>query len=93
MMSALAVQCAGQCWPKTVFKGIRVALHHLYLVQKWTGIVAAAAAMTQPQPVKICLNKKSLPKQNTIQNFTIDAQEFRKTRNENPPTQDIGVTS
>ena len=23
-------------WPKTVFKGIRVALHHLYLVQKWT---------------------------------------------------------
>ena len=29
------------------------------------------------------LNKKSLPKQKTIQNFTIDAQGFRKTRNEN----------
>jgi len=29
----------------------------------------------------------------TIQNFTIDAQGFRKTRNKNPPTQEIGVTS
>ena len=46
-----------------------------------------------PQPAKIDLNKKSLPKQKTIQNFTIDAQGFRKTRNENPPTQEIGVTS
>ena len=45
------------------------------------------------QPVKIDLNKKSLPRQKTIQNFNIDAQGFRKTKNENPPTWEIGVTS
>ena len=45
------------------------------------------------QPVKIDLNKKSLPKQKTIQNFTIDAQGFRKAKNENPPTWEMGVTS
>ena len=44
-------------------------------------------------PAKIYLNKKWLPKQKTIQNFIIDAQGFRKTRNENPPMQEIGVTS
>ena len=44
-------------------------------------------------PAKIELNKKWLPKQKTIQNFNIDAQGFRKTRNEKPPTQEIGVTS
>ena len=38
-------------------------------------------------------NKKSLPKQKTIQDFNIDAQGFRKTRNENLPMQEIGVTS
>ena len=32
------------------------------------------------QPVKLDLDKKSLPKQKTIQNFTIDAQGFRKTK-------------
>ena len=42
---------------------------------------------------KIDLNEKWLPKQKTIQNFNNDAQRFRKTRNENPPMQDIGVTS
>ena len=41
------------------------------------------------QPAKIDLNKKWLPKQKTIQNFIIDAQGFRKTRNENPPTQEV----
>ena len=46
-----------------------------------------------PQPVKLDLNKKSFPKQKTIQNFTIDAQGFRKTKNENPPTWEMGVTS
>ena len=46
-----------------------------------------------PQPVKLDLNKKSLPKQKTIQNFTIDAQGFRKTKNENPPTWEMEVTS
>ena len=45
------------------------------------------------QPVKIDLNKKSFPKQKTIQNFNIDAQGFRKTKNENPPTWEIRVTS
>ena len=44
-------------------------------------------------PAKIDLNKKWLPQQKTIQNFIIDAQGFRKTRNENPPTREIGVTS
>ena len=43
-------------------------------------------------PAKIDLNNKSLPRQKTIQNFNIDAQGFRKTRNENPPMQEIGVT-
>ena len=38
---------------------------------------------------KTDLNKKSFPKQKTIQNFTIGAQGFRKTRNENPPMQEI----
>ena len=32
-------------------------------------------------PAKIDLNKKCLPKQRAIQNFNIDAQGFRKTRN------------
>ena len=45
------------------------------------------------QPVKIDLNKKSFAKQKTIQNFNIDAQGFRKTKNENPPIRDIEVTS
>ena len=45
------------------------------------------------QPAKIDLNKKSFPKQKTIQNFTIDAQGFRKTKNENPSTWEIEITS
>ena len=44
-------------------------------------------------PAKIDLNFKGFTKQKTIQNFNIDAQGFRKTRNENPPTQEMGVTS
>ena len=46
-----------------------------------------------PQPVKIDLNKKSFLKQLTIQNSNIDAQGFRKTKNENPPTWEMGITS
>ena len=46
-----------------------------------------------PPPAKIDLSKKWLPKQKTIQNFNIDAQGIRKTRNEIPPTRDIEVTS
>ena len=45
------------------------------------------------QPAKLDLNKKSFPKQKTIQNFIIEAQGFRKTKNENPPTWEIEVTS
>ena len=45
------------------------------------------------QPAKLDLNKKSFPKQKTIQNFTIDAQGFRKIENENPPTWEIEGTS
>ena len=44
-------------------------------------------------PAKIDLNKKWLVRQKTIQYFNIDAQGFRKTRNENPPMWEIGVTS
>ena len=52
-----------------------------------------AAVYNMPHPAKIDLNKKWLPKQKTIQNFNIDAQGFRKTRNENPLRWEIGVTS
>ena len=44
-------------------------------------------------PAKIDLDKKWLPNQKNIQNFNIDALDLRKTRNENPPTREIGVTS
>ena len=49
-------------------------------------------AKARAQPAKLDLNKKSFPKQKTIQNFTIDAQGFRKTKNENPSTWEIEVT-
>ena len=49
--------------------------------------------VSDTQPVKTYLNKKSFPKQRSIQSFTIDAQGFRKTRNENPPTWEIRVAS
>ena len=49
--------------------------------------------MVIPHPAKIDLNEKWLPKQKTIQNFNIDGQGFRKTRNENPLTWEIGVAS
>ena len=45
------------------------------------------------QPTKTDLDKKSLPRQKTIQNFTIDTQGFRKTKNENPPTWEMEVNS
>ena len=45
------------------------------------------------QPAKLDLDKETLPKQKTMQNFTIDAQGVRKMRNENPPTREIEVTS
>ena len=45
------------------------------------------------QPAKLDLDKKSSPKKKTIQNFTIDAQGLRKTKNENPPTWEMRVIS
>ena len=45
------------------------------------------------QSVNKDLNKKLDPKQKTIQKFNIDAQRFRKTKKENPPTQKIRVAS
>ena len=49
--------------------------------------------VTFSHSAKIDLNKQWLLEQKTIQNFNIDALGFRKTRNENPPTQEIGVSS
>ena len=42
---------------------------------------------------KVQLSYINTTLQKTIQNFTIDAQGFRKTKNENPPTLEMGVTS
>ena len=64
---------------------------NIYFLRGKIMITHMSASMTQP--VKLDLNKKSFPKQKTIQNFTIDAQGFRKTKNENPPTWEMGVTS
>ena len=59
--------------------------------------MSAAALFNQliekSHPVKIDLNKKLDPKEKTNQAFNIDVWEFRKTKNENPPTWEIGVTS
>ena len=53
----------------------------------------SSVATTGSQPVKIDLNEKLDSKQKTSQIFNIDAQGFGKTKNENPPTQEIRVTS
>ena len=55
--------------------------------------VCSQPKVTTAQSVKIGLNKKLDPKKKTMQTFNIDAQGFRKTRNENPPMWEIGVTS
>ena len=54
-----------------------------FLTAKHT-FIETNANFLWPQPAKIDLNKKSLPKQMTIQNLTFDAHGFRKTKNENP---------
>ena len=51
------------------------------------------AALPTAHPIKIDLNKKLDLKQKTIQKFNIDAQRFRKTKNENPPTWEIKVAT
>ena len=45
------------------------------------------------QTIKIDLNKELLPQQKSIEIFIIDAQAFRKTKNENPLMREIGVAS
>ena len=45
------------------------------------------------QPVKVDLNKKLDSKQKIIQICNIDAHGLRKTKDENPPTWEIRVTS
>ena len=62
-------------------------MHHVHFICK------DKIQISRSQPAKLDLNKKYFPKQKTIQNFTIDAQGFRKTENENPPTWEIEVTS
>ena len=69
---------------------VELSIHYL---MPFTSFQEKQTAHSLPQPVKLDLNKKSLPKQKTFQNFTIDAQGFRKTKNENPPTWEIKVTS
>ena len=66
----------------SISKYVAALLRYVFLAQS-----------TPTQPAKLDLNKKSFSKQKTIQNFTIDAQGFRKTKNENPPTWEMGVTS
>ena len=54
-------------------------MHELGRVRIWSD-----RGPNDTQPVKIDLNKKLLPKQETVQIFIIDAQGFGKTKNENP---------
>ena len=42
---------------------------------------------------QIDLNKKFDSKKKTVQIFNIDTQQFRKSKIENPPTREIGVSS
>ena len=75
---------------------LRISRHHptprlKEFFPKITGEVLSEHFISQP--VKIYLNKKLDPKQKTIQTFNIDAQGFRKTRNENPSTWEIEVIS
>ena len=53
----------------------------------------AGGVERKTQPVKIDLNKKLDSKQKTIQTSNINPQGFRKTKNENPLTWEIGVIS
>ena len=56
-------------------------------------VLGLLVKLQAPQPVEIDINKKLLPKQKTIQTFNIEAERFRKTKNENLPMQEIEVAS
>ena len=77
-------------FPPTLSHILGFSRHHL---KNRLSLVDLIIARTESHPAKIDLNKKFLPKQKTIQNFTIDAQGFRKTKHENPSTWEIEVTS
>ena len=47
----------------------------------------------KPHYAKTDLNKKSGTMHQTLISFNTDAQGFRKTKNENLPTREMGVTS
>ena len=69
----------------TVFRGSAFYLNRCYHLFQGQGESA--------QPVKIHLDKKLDSKEKTNQAFNIDAKGFRKTRNENLQSWDIGITS
>ena len=50
-------------------------------------------ATTKSHHATMDLNKKSGAMHQTLIFFNIDAQGFRKTKNENPPMWEMGVTS
>ena len=83
----------------TNFRGVSVAGWESNLLKRYfwyflkNSLKMTITTYSSTQPAKLDLNKKSFPKQKTIQNFTIDAQGFRKTKNENPLTWEMGVTS
>ena len=72
------------------FMGSLSYLTHLKVHNRLFG---AWESFSLEQPFQVDLNKKLDPKQNTFQTINIDAQGFRKTKNENPLAQEIGVTS
>ena len=61
---------------------IRATQQNSFLTSNFDGWQLASPLMagSSTQSAKLDLNKKSFPKQKTIQNFTIDAQGFRKTK-------------
>ena len=91
-------QSALQYSKYVIGSGSRKLLDHANIINLeetyyFLAVAAAAAWRGSSQHVKVDLNKKLDPKQKTIQIFTIDAQGFRKTKNENPLTWEIRVTS
>ena len=55
--------------------------------------IAGTCNRSYSHQAKTDLNKKSGAMHQTLIFFNIDAQGFRKTTNENPPTWEMGVTS
>ena len=62
-------------------------------LQGWLSYSLGPAVYSEAQHVKMNSNKKFDPKQKTFQTFNIDPKRFRNTKNENPKTREIEVTS